>query len=111
MYKHGPTSFIFHRSKVFNKLLMSTILNLFVLQFRVVQEDPQDVAVKHSYHMVLFRCSVPPGRDLRATFEPLVGYKGEECYFNDHNRIQISLCRQIVFVWSLGARVRILLNT
>lgn len=101
------------------KFLIRHVINLtpyynFSLQFKVVLEDTHDVAVKHTHHFVLWRCLVPPGGNIRATFEPLVPYQGEECYFNDHNIIPINLCRTMIYAWGLGGKVRkykcILLN-
>ncbi|CAL8081547.1 unnamed protein product [Orchesella dallaii] len=62
------------------------------------------LAVDHVHHFLLWRCDAPQNANARTIFEQLVSYPGEECYFNDHHRIPIQLCRTATYGSAIGGQ-------
>lgn len=63
------------------------------------------VAVQHTHHLVLYRCTAPPGFDSEAVFEPWTSNPGEECYFGRVHNMPTTLCKLIVTGWAIGGKV------
>jgi dimethyladenosine transferase 1 len=74
-----------------------------IVGFRPLLKGP--LAVKHTHHFVVYKCTAPPGSTADGTFGPFSDEPGDECYSQqsmDHRPTQ--LCADFLFVWGSGGK-------
>lgn len=65
------------------------------------------LAVKHTHHFVIYRCTNPPGMDSSKIFGPFADVRGDNCYTKEAMQNRPSqLCSAVLYVWGAGGKVR-----
>ncbi|CAL8101372.1 unnamed protein product [Orchesella dallaii] len=74
-----------------------------IVGFRPVLKGP--LAVKHTHHFVIYRCTNPPGADANKIFGPFADVRGDNCYTKEAMaRRPSQLCSAVLYVWGAGGK-------
>lgn len=69
------------------------------------------MALTHTHHYILYNCYVPAGSNSTAdevfgNYTVDVGHNGNECYGPGSSQIPNQYCKEYLFVWAKGGKVK-----
>lgn len=76
--------------------------NINDFQFSPVLDTP--LALRHTHHFTIYRCSAPEGSTDEEFFERFVGHPGDECY-SGSPEVPKEYCQGFLYIWAAGGKV------